>query len=111
MLILVPHLVQIYVYDTFSSFDNENLSSTYLNHFENGSEMVQRGFHHFEILSTGKSDLHCTIKETPLISDSLNENVGSEKPFLHQSPPEVSIPLLFFSLSPVPFCYSYNRHF
>ena len=39
---------------------------------------------HFEILASGKSDLQCKIKETLLISESnpsLNENVGSEKPF------------------------------
>ena len=39
----------------------------------------------FEILATGKSNLHCKIKETLLISElkpSLNENVGSEKLFL-----------------------------
>ena len=35
---------------------------------------------HFEILSTGKFDLQCKIKETLLIGElkpSLNENVGS----------------------------------
>ena len=35
---------------------------------------------HFEILTTGKSDIHCRIKETLLIRDlkpALNENVGS----------------------------------
>ena len=42
---------------------------------------------HFEILTTGKSDIHCRIKETLLIRDlklALNENVGSEKIFLYQ---------------------------
>ena len=41
---------------------------------------------HFEILTTGKSDLQCKIKETLLISDlkpSHNENIGSEKLFLY----------------------------
>ena len=41
---------------------------------------------HFNILTTGKSDLQCKIKETLLISElkpSLNENVGSEKLFLY----------------------------
>ena len=41
---------------------------------------------HFDILTTGKSDLQCKIKETLLISElkpSLNENVGSEKLFLY----------------------------
>ena len=41
---------------------------------------------HFEILATGRSDIHCTIKESLLIKDlkpSLNENVGSEKLFLY----------------------------
>ena len=41
---------------------------------------------YFDILTTGKSDLQCKIKETLLISElkpSLNENVGSEKLFLY----------------------------
>ena len=41
---------------------------------------------HFEILATGRSDIHCRIKESLLIKDlkpSLNENVGSEKIFLY----------------------------
>ena len=41
---------------------------------------------HFDILTTGKSDLQCKIKETLLIGElkpSLNENVGSEKLFLY----------------------------
>ena len=41
---------------------------------------------HFDILTTGKSDLQCKIKETLLISElkpSLNEDVGSEKLFLY----------------------------
>ena len=40
----------------------------------------------FEILATGRSDIHCRIKESLLIKDlkpSLNENVGSEKLFLY----------------------------
>ena len=40
----------------------------------------------FDILTTGKSDFQCKIKETLLISElkpSLNENVGSEKLFLY----------------------------
>jgi len=41
---------------------------------------------HFEILASGQCDLQCKIKETMLIRDlkpALNENVGSEKPFLY----------------------------
>ena len=41
---------------------------------------------HFEILATGRSDIHCRIKESLLIKDlkpSLNEKVGSEKLFLY----------------------------
>ena len=41
---------------------------------------------YFDILTTGKSDLQCKIKETLLISalkPSLNENIGSEKLFLY----------------------------
>ena len=40
---------------------------------------------HFEILTTGKSDIHCRINETLLIRDlkpTLNDNVVSEKRFL-----------------------------
>ena len=40
----------------------------------------------FEILATGRSDVHCRIKESLLIKDlkpSLNENVGSEKLLLY----------------------------
>ena len=35
---------------------------------------------HFEILTSGRSDMHCKIKESLLICDlkpALNENVGS----------------------------------
>ena len=41
---------------------------------------------HFEILATGRSDIHCRIKESLVIKDlkpSLKENVGSEKLFLY----------------------------
>ena len=41
---------------------------------------------HFQILATGRSDVHCKIKETVLIKDlnpALNENVSSEKLFLY----------------------------
>ena len=41
---------------------------------------------HFEILATGRSVIHCRIKESLLIKDlkpSLNENVGSEKHLLY----------------------------
>ena len=41
---------------------------------------------HFEILATGRSDMHCKIKEPLLIRDlepTLNENVGSEKLYLY----------------------------
>ena len=41
---------------------------------------------HFEILATGRSDMHCKVKESLLIRDLkqvLNENVGSEKLHLY----------------------------
>ena len=41
---------------------------------------------HFEIVATGRSDMHCKIKESLLIRDlrpALNENVGSEKLYLY----------------------------
>ena len=42
---------------------------------------------HFEILARGWSDTHCKIKEILLlvkITNSLNENVSSEKLYLFQ---------------------------
>ena len=41
---------------------------------------------HFEILATGRSDMHRKIKQSLLIRDlkpTLNENVGSEKRYLY----------------------------
>ena len=41
---------------------------------------------HFDILATGRSDVHCKIKEILLICDlqpALNKNVGSEKLLLY----------------------------
>ena len=41
---------------------------------------------HFEILGTGRSDMHCKIKKSLFIRDlkpALNENVGSEKFLLY----------------------------
>ena len=40
----------------------------------------------FDILATGRSDIHCKIKETLFIRDlkhALKENFGSEKLFLY----------------------------
>ena len=51
----------------------------------------------FEILATGRPDIHCRIKESLFIKDlkpSLNENVGSEKPFLYQ--PFIYFPAAFY---------------
>ncbi len=41
---------------------------------------------HFKILASGKTDLHCKIKETLFIQElqpSLNANVGSERLLLY----------------------------
>ena len=41
---------------------------------------------HFEVLASGRCDLHCKIKETLFIRDlkpTLNDNVGSEKLWLY----------------------------
>ena len=41
---------------------------------------------HFQILATGRSDMHCKIKESLLIRDlkaAFNENVDSEKLYLY----------------------------
>ena len=47
--------------------------------------MLQHTFSdNLDILATGRSDIHCKIKETLLIRDlkpAVNENVGSEKFF------------------------------
>ena len=40
----------------------------------------------FEMLATGRSDMHCKIKESLLIRDlkpTLKENIGSEKLYLY----------------------------
>ena len=52
------------------------------------SNISHCGSHYYtiEILATGRSDIHCRIKESLLIKDlkpSLNANVGSEKFFLY----------------------------
>ena len=61
---------------------------------------------HFEILATGRSDMHCKIKESLLIRDlkpALNENVGSEKLYLYYS--DILV-VLCQSISLVPSPYS-----
>ena len=40
-------------------------------------------WHHFDILATGQSHIHCKVKENLLIRDlnpAINENVGSAGP-------------------------------
>ena len=52
----------------------------------NLNSKIQIKWDHFEILATGRSDMHCKIKESLLIRDLkpvLNENVGSEKLYLY----------------------------
>ena len=54
---------------------------------------------HFEILGTGRSDIHYRIKESLLIEDlkpSLNETVGSEKRFLYK--PFIGLFIISFPL-------------
>ena len=59
----------------------------HVSHFrENPGELVIFQNDHFEILATGRSDMHCKIKESLLIRDlkpALNEDVGSEKLYLY----------------------------
>ena len=83
-----------------------------------------------EILATGRSDIHCRIKESEMIKDlkpSLNENVGSEKLFLYQpfiyfpAGSDMSVYYLFFTIVLIRFqsfalafksrCILSNRHF
>ena len=85
--------------------------------------------YHFEILATGRSDIHCRIKESLLFKDlkPLNENVGSEKrclyyPFIYfladfdrsvdyQFFTIVLIRFQSFSLAFKCYCIMSNRHF
>ena len=58
------------------------LKNTYIHTYSITSTGHNIKWDHFEILATGRSDIHCRIKESLLIQDlkpSLNENVGSEK--------------------------------
>ena len=60
------------------------LSSLIADHITSTGHNIK--WDHFDILATGRSDLHCKIKETLLIRElqpALNENVGSEKLFLY----------------------------
>ena len=67
----------------FKALTQDCHASTLADHIISAGHNIK--WDNFEILATGKSNLHCKIKETLLISElkpSLNENVGSEKLFL-----------------------------
>ena len=62
------------------------ISAAFADHISSTGHNIKLKWDHFEILTTGKSDIHCRIIETLLIRDLkavLNENVGSEKLFLY----------------------------
>ena len=66
----------------FKALTKSCQSSAIADHIISTGHNIKWG--HFEILATGRSDVHCKIKETLLIKDlkpALNENVGSEKLF------------------------------
>ena len=68
----------------FKALTKSSRSSAIADHIISTGHNIK--WDHFEILATGRSDLHCKIKETLLIKDlkpALNENVGSEKLFLY----------------------------
>ena len=68
---------------------------------------------HFEISQTGRSDMHCKIKESLLIRDlkpALNENGGSEKLYLYYQ--HILVVLCqSISLVPSPYCCSFEFKF
>ena len=67
----------------FKALTKARHTSAIADHMSSTGHNIQ--WDHFEILTTGRSDIHCKIKETLLIKDlkpALNENVGSEKLFL-----------------------------
>ena len=70
--------------DHFRALTSNSHSSAIADHMTQTCHRIK--WDHFDILATGQSDIRCKIKETLLIRDlkpALNENVGSEKPFLH----------------------------
>ena len=69
---------------TFQSVDEYQPSSAITDHMTQTGHSIK--WNHFSILATGKSDMHCKIKENLLIRDlkpTLNENVGSENLLLY----------------------------
>ena len=67
-----------------SKLTSNSHSSAIADHMTQTGHRIK--WHHFDILATGQSDIHCIIKETLLIRDlkpALNENVGSEKLLLY----------------------------
>ena len=68
----------------FKALTKDRHTSVIADHISSTGHNIK--WDHFETLTTGKSDIRCTIKEILLIRDlkpDLNENVGSEKLFLY----------------------------
>ena len=68
----------------FKALTKSGHTSAFADHITSMGHNIK--WNHFEILTTGQSDIHCKIKETLMIHDlkpTLNENVGSEKRFLY----------------------------
>ena len=68
----------------FKAFAKSDHSSAIADHVKTTGQDIK--CHHFDILSSGKTDFHCKIKETLFIQElkpSLNVNVGGEKLLLY----------------------------
>ena len=69
--------------ENFKALTSINHASAVADHMTLTGQRIK--WDHFDILATGRSDVHCKIKETLLIRDLqplLNENVGNEKRLL-----------------------------
>ena len=68
----------------FKALTNNGKFSAIADHITSTGHNIN--WDHFKILASGRSDLHCKIKETLLIRDlkpAMNVNIGSENLFLY----------------------------
>ena len=68
----------------FKALVKSDHSSAIADHVKTTGQNIK--WDHFDILASGKTDLHCKIKETlfiPELKPSLNVNVSSEKLMLY----------------------------
>ena len=68
----------------FKTLTSNSHSSAIADHMTRTDHRIK--WDHFDIFVTGRSDLHCKIKETLSIHDlkpALNDNIGSKKLYLY----------------------------